>query len=722
MSVSVSSISSFVPATGGTNPSSGRDVAVSGVINCNGDTKPSRVQIEVVFFTDASYALGDRPVTGGGTQTYPSDTIFVSHANQWIGTNTGEALVFPHKRYRADDDLYVAQPMVTTAPIPNGVYHSFLRLVDNWSSSGTVVYDWVNLGSFTVSYTIPVPTAVTPVDGSTINTDLPILSCAVTKGTETDAPKVRAEFQLATNSAFTTDVIQLFEEANKFHPLINPITYLLHLYGDAHTGYLELTGANPLHSGTWYIRARTEAAYGVGDSSWSAYNTFTVSHPASGFSLSPSAGQMVAYASTIEFDWAVSDTSPIDGQSAYEIIVAEIGTGTVVLDTGVVTAASTLVDTTLRGTAMGAISSAEKDIPLQWKVQLTNHDGVVGPWSDWATFQVGDAPVVTISDPTSGETISNPSPDVDWSVVAGGTRTQARYRVTYALQATPDALLYDTGWVADPAATSLAPSVMVFANGDLGQVTVYVQDTSGLVGSASDSFTISYTLPAAITSMADGSLLDDLGYVSVTWAITDPDSDFYSFRIYRAPLGATAFTLIGELPIAQARDFQDWSAAANSSYQYVVLQVATRFGVTIESLGLPVGTSTGGQSYWLICPSVPSLSVKLPSVKDDAPKDEWDTAVTNLYGRGRRVEYGTHWGYTGTLTAQYRDAPSEGGLSLGFAALTALKNLCVPLQLRTPFGQIWDVSTDDLNVTRVPGTGAREAVDVAITYYEITSS
>lgn len=586
--------------------------------------------------------------------------------------------------------------------LPNGTYVTYWRVLTNasgatgvggWLSSPSNDTGWVLGSQFTINYTIPTPTSVTPANGATAVTDEPTLTASATVGTEYNAPSVEVQFQIAADSGFTTLVNNIQETS----------------YGNAHTASLVVPGSDNLTAGTWYLRARSVATTGE-VSAWTATNTITISHPPTSTNFAPSGGQTVAYnGSGNAFTWTFTDTSPTDYQVKYEVLVQINSSGAAVADTGVVTSGVS--------SATIIIPTANKDTVLRWAVQVTDRDNVVGSYSPWQTFTVSDLPTVTVTAPSGS--VTTPSPTVNWTFAASNGRTQARYRVTFAEQATPSTLLYDTGWV-NGTATSFTPPSAVFSNGDSAVATVYVIDTAGLQKSVADNFTVSFTPPTA-PSCTLTAQLDANGYVDVNWTGATVDSAFYSWRIYRSPRSANTWTLLGEILVSTTKDFHDYLAAASTYYDYAVVQVVTEFATHVESAKNVVTINSGGSTYWLISAAQPTSSVLLPQVKDDKFKDQRDQATMNLYGRGRRYEYGTHWGVSGTLTAQFRDAPYTGGKSPGLVALEALLNLEGDMYLRNPFGDIWRVGIQDPDITRIAGVGGRELADVGITYEQIAT-
>lgn len=127
----------------------------------------------------------------------------------------------------------------------------------------------------------------------------------------------------------------------------------------------------------------------------------------------------------------------------------------------------------------------------------------------------------------------------------------------------------------------------------------------------------------------------------------------------------------------------------------------------------------GSTHYWLIHPDDEAKNMQLHQVVSDSMSEEYQQESFVLLGRpGRKVDYGDRMGREGSLSAQLRDRP-------GYTArqqrqdLEELRAERRELFLRNPFGDVWQVSTGNLQISRVPGVGAHEYVDISIPYTEV---
>jgi hypothetical protein len=325
-----------------------------------------------------------------------------------------------------------------------------------------------------------------------------------------------------------------------------------------------------------------------------------------------------------------------------------------------------------------------------------------------------------IDDVTSGDTgnINTASPVVKWTVTVGGGRFQTNYRVVISQGSVT---VYATKWQLSSASSHKIP-LGYLANTQTYTVTVYVKDSLGLENSASQTFSTSWSLPAAPAVTVDTSPYQTSGYVRVTWTNATVDADFISYNVYRRLATETAWTLMDTEVVNQANyEFRDYLTSSGVDYHYAVTQVVDRFSSVVESVSNVNAVTVVSENYWLIHPNDSTKNVMLRNVTDDPHEEEYEQADYVIIGRGRHVDYGDRVGYRGTLTAKLRDV--AGGLTARQQrqALVALRGEQRELFLRNPFGDVWQVALENISVGRVAGVGRAEYVDLTIPYMEVAS-
>jgi hypothetical protein len=551
---------------------------------------------------------------------------------------------------------------------------------------------------------MPVPTSVTPVQGATVNTDIPTLGATVSS-TGTYAI---LQWQLARDAGFGTNLRNFSEEEG------------WSTYGTQ--GPYKLSGAGTidipagfnieLFQGLWYLRARQKN--GVEEySPWTTSQTFTVDHKPSAAPVTPSGDSTLDYqtAGSVTFEWTFSDASPVDFQTAWQIVCERNDNGTVIFDTGKIASQNT------RSYTYNFAASA-KDLQLRWKVRVWDSDDITVGYSNYALFRVSDKPTVNITAPAEGSMTSSSAPTVSWTFTATGGRTQASYRVRFMQNG---GTIHDTG-VMSGAATSYTPSASVLGSGGI-VVQVDVSDNVGLTGSDTNNFSVNFTPPDKPSDFTlDASQYESGGFIRVQWNNATKDSAFMAWRIRRRIAGSGAVpSIVYETAVDQSTyTYDDYSAGSNIQYEYFIVQVAARGGVGAESTytngKLVTGTST---KYWLVHQTDNSKNILLHHVSDEAFADEYETNTMTLIGRGRKVDIGTYLGYSGTLTAKLQD--KAGGMTARQQRmqLEDLKRRKESIFLRTPFGDVFLVNLGNLSFKRIAGTGMHEMLEVSIPYEEV---
>lgn len=571
-----------------------------------------------------------------------------------------------------------------TGSLPNGLVRAYVKS----GQAGGLYGPW-DYNQFTVNVAEPTPTAVTPATGSTVTTDVPTLGATITASPGGDLQKI--EWQIASNTGFTTNVKTVLSSTFLASGAVTAV----------------VPDVSQLFQGTWYVRARSVDEAGV-YSAYTAYNSFIVSHPPSTTGHAPTGGQSVDYAGTgsTVFSWVFTDPSPVDSQTAFQVVVERVADGSTVLDSGKIT--STVQQWT------GVVPSARKDDPLRWKVRVYDSDDVVSVYSANQLFTSRDAPTVAITSPTAGGTANNPSPTVTWTFTATAGRTQASFRAVYKKAGVT---VHDSGIVLGTALTYTPPS-SIYANGDSATVDLTVTDSVGLSKTDTKAFTIAYTPPTTPVLSVDISTFDSDGKVLLSWSGSTVDANFDSWKVYRREGTTGAWTLISQIFSQATTQYQDYTAKSNQQYQYAVSQIANKFGALVESAMSTATVTPTSENYWLLYPADPTKNVLLPQVTADDFDEEYEEATLNLIGRGRKKDYGTRFGFSGTLTAEFWDDSTTTARQKKqqLEALKALKQECY---LRNPFGDIWMVAVGTISVSRIAGVGQREYVTVTIPYQEV---
>lgn len=597
-------------------------------------------------------------------------------------------------------DSTVSAWAATSDLINGGGYKTYVRTYNGLATDGTyptvrtTPSAWASQ-TFTMAIPVPVPTNLVP-GTTTQNTSRPALNADV--AAMANGVQIRRQWDLATNSGFTTGLLTITEPTyatTKSSPIAFP---------DLPTR---------LAQGTWFMRARTQDIFG----NFSAYTTtqsFTVTHPPTTGYRSPGAGASLVYntgTNAVSVSWLFQDIDVEDFQLKYEAELWKAADPVGSLKTtGVITsAAQTASFTTLNGTW--------KDTELRWRIRVYDQDNVAGPWSTDQAFFLRDVATVNITLPTEGQVISTATPTVTWTFFATGGRTLASSRLVIQRTST-GSVLVDTGVMPGAILSYTVPSPVILV-GPTYTATVTVVDSSGLTSVEANNFTASYSLPPTPSFTIDSSDFAQYGRLEIDWTTSTVSGTNLGWRIYRRQRGYSAWKLIAETD-SLIKHWSDFTTPSFTNMEFAVVQVADNLGAPVES-AYPIVEFYGETTdYMLVVPDNPSYNLILYHVTDDEFEDEQEMATTKLIGRGRRVEYGTRFGQTGSLTAEFRDNAYMSGRSQRLL-LEAIRDSGYKVYLRNPFGDVWAVALDSARISRVAGVGLQEMATASISYTEITA-
>jgi len=671
-------------ATGGIGPYS---AGQSFTVNVPALTAPTTVTPAA-----ASTVTLTRPLLGA---TIVADAAGRLQKAEWqLATNSGFTanvlnVIEPDADLRASGATseYVTAPQGVSSVLAT-TWYVRARSVGNDGS----VSAWTTGQSFTVTTVAPpAPTNPTPATGGpTVVSNTPTLGVTIAAASEGRLSK--AQWDLATNTGFTTNLRTITEsdaDLTTAGATTEPVPF-----------------ASKISQGTWYMRARQIDEYGQAGA-YTATQTLIVSHPPAGVPQSPISDLMYQYTSPQPFTWLFTDSSPLDVQTAYQIIVENNSSGAVVLDTGKV------VSATKSGSHVIPVGS--KDVKLRWKIRLWDTDDVVGTYSSYGLFTLSDPPVVTITSPTAGAQLATGQPTFTWT--NDGSTTQISRRIVVK-RTSDDVVVHDSGTTSTALLSYVTP-VVILENTVAYSVSITVTDQNGMSSTTTHNFTTVYQAPEVVHFVLDESMYDTRGYVNVDWSETAPDAFFVDWRLYRRPVESIDWELLQIITDPAVSYWRDWTASANIIYEYGVTQRAGRFGLVLES---PTASTQSvvveGEHYWLMNPFDESDNIRLSHVTGDSFSDEYEEDAMVVIGRGRKVNYGTRIGYSGSLTVQLRD-DDFGTARSKRAHLQLLKDARTSYYMRTPFGDRFEVSLGNLSFTRVAGVGTAEFLDVTIPYSEV---
>lgn len=553
--------------------------------------------------------------------------------------------------------------------------------------------------------------AFTPSEGSNYQTGAPPTTVTFDNNKPTCPTPWRMEFQASQDSGFASGIkTSVWPNAAGKFPSGTDSSAGVTVGADWTTDV-----AQKLISGTWYIRCRMIDYVGnVGPWSPSPHQ-ITIGHPPTAIPKSPinSISIPEVGGDQYEFSWDFADTFAGDTQSAYQVKVYRASDDVVVVDTGKVISSDTTVALTID-------TSTSTFYELYWNVALWDADDANGPASEFQYFNIIQPPTVTLDDPTDEEVVATNIPAVSFTPTSPNGYTFNKYTITVTQNGVA---LYSTevtgSWASgSPINDVIPPGYITIGTGY--QIYVTVTDSSGFAAtSATNDFTVSWVAPAATTIIVDTSVYASAGNVKVIWDNTEKDIDWVGYNIYRSyDAGVTYDLVYAEDANSANYEYSDYLALSGVDVWYAVVQVVNTSGFIREGVYNWVMATPVADGYWIVRTGHNLAAYRIFSVTDDTYTDEQEEAEFAVIGRGRVVNKGDRLGLKGSMTAKLRDNSTYTAREMK-QQLEELQHENVALLLRTPFGDIYNVSLSSMSVSRIAGVGHAEFCDVTIPYSEV---
>jgi hypothetical protein len=404
-------------------------------------------------------------------------------------------------------------PTIAQLALTNGTWYVRAHVINDTSMAGP----WSSGTSFTVNVAaLAVPTSVTPASGATVTTMQPTLGA--TLAIDGAGRQSKAEWQLASNSGFTTNLRTITESSVDFRTSgatteVTPVESLISMN----------------IATTWYVRARTVGNDGT-VSAWSTGTSFTLSvtAPPTPTVITPATGGPTIATNTPTLGATLGAATEGRTTKAEWQIATDTGF-TANLKT--VTEADTKLRTS--GATTEVVPSASKLSQTTWYLRARAIDqyGQAGSWSAYTTFTVAHAPTAVLRTPANDATILFESPvQLGWTFTdPSSSDTQTAYQIIVERNDTGASVL-DTGKITSTSNTGNATISASYKDVKL-RWKVRLWDNDNVAGSYSSYglLTLSDVPTVTITAPTDAQVLTT-GQPTFTWT-DDANTTQYSRRI-----------------------------------------------------------------------------------------------------------------------------------------------------------------------------------------------
>ena len=588
-----------------------------------------------------------------------------------------------------------------------GLWRMRMKKRDSWGRES----GWSATTTFTISHpALPVPSVIAPAPGSTVTTPLAPRAADIPTA-DTGDRKMGVLFQFSRDNFATIPVAWANVTGGRFDAgtvsydpkqdsAVGPGLYGSSVSPDDPSQYLA--------QGTWQARARTVDRWGQ-FSAWSTVISFTVAHKPVPAPIFPTGGR--------KFDkdlqllrWTFTDPWTDDLQSAFQVVVIDPTSQSVLYDSGKVASSVPQAKITL--------PTPRLQETLSWGVAVWDLDDVKSD-TVVSSMVISKAPVITVIDPVEGDQVVSGQPTIQWSAAfARADVTQKSYELVFRDRRTNN-VIYQTGKISGTS-TSFTPPRVILAN--LVDVALYltITDSDDLPNTLIRNFSTNFIRPAEVPSYVDVESFSTNGYATFVYDGAVPDPFFVEWRFYRRPAGLNLpWQLAGTEDDVTVRRFRDWLISGSGEYEFAVTQVATRFGSLVES-ALPDFSPSYAirtEHWWLIDTENEANNLRLPPVTDNHFSLKQERKSFVVKGRGTHENRGTKTGKSGSITVAVR-ASAGMGMEDFMRLVDDIAASTDALHLRDPFGNITKVSLGEMSGVVMKGTGA-EFGDVEIPLEEV---
>lgn len=213
------------------------------------------------------------------------------------------------------------------------------------------------------------------------------------------------------------------------------------------------------------------------------------------------------------------------------------------------------------------------------------------------------------------------------------------------------------------------------------------------------------------------------GECNVAWNDAAEDANWYSYRVYIREVGMNDWNLLKEFTNDITNySYDAYAFASGVSNEVVVVEVtqAVTGGELTEGTYANSDTFTASttEGYFLVDAENNSNSFYLEHVKGDSWDDVYEQGSFLLLGRGRKVDFGTHTGRSGDLTATIFPTSTRTVRSQ-IQELASLRSTgSRVIFIRNPFGDLIKTSISSISHQRIPA-GFDDRMDVTISWLEV---
>jgi len=213
------------------------------------------------------------------------------------------------------------------------------------------------------------------------------------------------------------------------------------------------------------------------------------------------------------------------------------------------------------------------------------------------------------------------------------------------------------------------------------------------------------------------------GEINIAWNDSLEDVNWYSYRVYIREVGVTEWTLLQErFDLLVNYDYDTFAFAVGIQNEIAVVEVTqVLIGDLVEGVftSSQLVTPSVIAGYFMVDPENAANNFFLDHVTSDTWNDEYETGTFVLINRGRKLDYGTHVGRSGTLGVLLVPTATRTVRSQLNELLSLRQSGSRVTFIRNPFGDFIRTSITDVRHSRV-AAGSDDYMTATINWTEVT--
>lgn len=326
----------------------------------------------------------------------------------------------------------------------------------------------------------------------------------------------------------------------------------------------------------------------------------------------------------------------------------------------------------------------------KWRTRFTDSLSVVGSWSSYQTFIIGQPPVILGLTPSNGSNVITTRPLIEWVYSDPGSLPQAAINFKI-IRASNSTTVYSIANLVTTQSKYQVPAGYLQYNGETFTIELRVKNNGGLWSTPfTSSFQLQLDAPPAVQGLS-ATIIEEQSRVFLEWDASSLGTKFVTYVIYRRDVGDTDWTMIGTRKPETNVAFSDWYAGQSRQYEYRVTVVKLITSEPdLESPDSDIVSTALQSDVWMVIGKdraeehVFELPVSSESHSRPVQQEEFEPLGSNR----KAIVRGFVLGHEGTLDVVFQNTEAQ----LAKEQVEYLLYYAGPHILKNPFGDVFDVT------------------------------